>query len=306
MNNTVLVTGAYGFVGRHVARQMAHIGCKVIGIGHGSWSREEWQSWGISEWHTADITLDMLLTYAALPEVIIHCAGSGSVGYSLTHPYQDFQRTVSSLIEVLEFVRIHSPHSRVVFPSSAGVYGLAETFPISESVPLLPVSPYGVHKKIAEQMCQSYAKNFGIATAIVRLFSVYGTGLHKQLLWDACKKINQGGNEFFGTGEETRDWLHIDDAVTLLILASEHASTTCPIVNGGAGEEVTVRAVLGELFATFNRSDAPTFSGVMRGGDPTNYLADINRAVNWGWSPTINLQDGLKGYAIWFKGLGGD
>ncbi len=302
MSKTVLVTGACGFIGRNVARHFANAGWLVVGMGHGSWAREEWRQWGIAEWHTADITADALLICAGSPDVIVHCAGSGSVGFSMTHPLQDFQLTVATTIAVLEFVRLHLPKSRVVFPSSAGVYGMVEKLPIAESALLLPVSPYGVHKKIAEEMCHSYAKNFGVASAIVRLFSVYGAGLRKQLLWDACMKIRNGENTFFGSGMETRDWLHVNDAASLLMVAGEHASIECPAINGGSGQGVSVHEVLSELFDCFGRSDAPQFSGSVRNGDPLHYLADISQARNWGWQPTVRWREGVREYAEWFKG----
>lgn len=301
MSLTVLVTGAYGFIGRNVARYFAQSGWRVVGLGHGSWSSQEWHSWGIAEWHATDVTLDTLLTYAGVPDVIVHCAGSGAVGYSMTHPYQDFQRTVLSTMAVLEFVRQHSPRTRIVYPSSAGVYGVATVLPINESASLMPASPYGTHKKIAEELCQSYARNFDISIAIVRLFSVYGPGLCKQLLWDACVKIAQGENVFFGTGRETRDWLHIDDASSLLYLAQERATVACPIANGGTGVEVSVFDVLTELFREFGRRDIPLFSGATRSGDPINYLADIERARSWGWGPQISWRKGVCQYAAWFK-----
>lgn len=302
MQKTVLVTGAYGFIGRYVARKLAHDGCHVIGLGHGSWAREEWRTWGIAEWHSADITLETLITYAGEPDVIVHCAGSGSVGFSMTHPYQDFQRTVATTLAVLEFARLYAPQARVAYPSSAGVYGMVQKLPIVETDPLSPASPYGVHKCLAEDLCQSYAKHFGIAVAVVRLFSVYGVGLRKQLLWDASQKIMRGEHSFFGTGEEIRDWLHVEDAASLLITAAAHASKECPIVNGGSGLGITVREVLTELFACFERADAPNFSGTVRSGDPAGYVADISRARHWGWQPSMDWKDGLHDYAAWFRG----
>ena len=301
MSKTALVTGAYGFIGRNVAKHFANAGWVVVGMGHGSWAREEWRQWGISEWHTSDITSDALLTYARSPEVIVHCAGSGSVGFSMTHPHQDFQRTVATTIAVLEFVRLHVPQARVVYPSSAGVYGVAASLPIMESAPLLPVSPYGMHKKIAEEICHSYAKNFGVASVIVRLFSVYGVGLRKQLLWDACMKICNGENTFFGSGLETRDWLHISDAVKLLMVAGEYASTECVVVNGGSGQGVMVREVLSELFSVFGRSDEPIFSSLTRSGDPVNYVAETGLAKSWGWQPKMRWREGVREYAGWFE-----
>ena len=165
-----------------------------------------------------------MITYAGEPDVIVHCAGSGSVGFSMTHPYQDFQRTVATTLAVLEYARLYAPRARVAYPSSAGVYGEVQKLPIAETDPLSPASPYGVHKRFAEELCASYAQHFGIAVAVVRLFSVYGAGLRKQLLWDASQKIMRGENRFFGTGEEIRDWLHVEDAASLLIAAAGHAS----------------------------------------------------------------------------------
>jgi UDP-glucose 4-epimerase len=298
---TVFVTGAYGFIGRNVAKLFSEKGWTVLGIGHGSWARDEWQKWGISEWHAADISIDSLLTYAGSPEVIVHCAGSGTVGFSMTHPQQDFQRSVSTTVAVLEFVRLHAKQARVVFPSSAGVYGTTEKLPIAESDLLAPVSPYGVHKRIAEEVCCSYAQHFGVSVSVVRFFSVYGIGLRKQLLWDACVKIRNGGNSFFGNGTEIRDWLHINDAASLLLTASENASVECPIVNGGSGQGVSVREILNEIFICFGRSDEAQFSGAPRSGDPVNYIADIKRACNWGWKPKTQWTDGVREYAEWFS-----
>lgn len=297
----MLVTGAYGFIGRNVARHFASAGWFVIGIGNGSWAEDEWRQWGISEWHVAAITTDALLSHAATPEVIVHCAGGGSVGFSMEHPRQDFQRTVDTTVAVLEFARLHAPRARIVYPSSAGVYGVVTKLPIAESAPLAPISPYGVHKKIAEEMCRSYARHFDVSVAIIRLFSVYGIGLQKQLLWDACTKIKNGENTFFGSGMETRDWLHVNDAVALMLAATGRASAECPIFNGGTGQGVLVREVLGELFDCFGRNDAPQFSGSARSGDPVHYIADMSSTRDWNWQPRTPWREGVREYAEWFK-----
>ncbi len=299
----VLVTGAHGFMGRHVARHYAQTGSIVIGLGHGVWAQADWAQWGLSRWQSADVTVENLLKCNIEPDVIVHCAGSGSVAFSISDPYQDFQRTVGSALEVLEFARLHAPKAKVVYPSSAGVYGNARKMPIDETTLLQPVSPYGSHKLIAEELCRSYAKNFGLSVSLVRFFSIYGAGLRKQLLWDACQKVTRGDISFFGTGDETRDWLHVKDAAILMAAAANHASSECPVVNGGSGTGTTVKETLEELFDCLGRTDKPLFSGSVRSGDPMHYMASIKNATSWGWRPEISWRDGIKEYAGWFKSI---
>ena len=301
MSELALVTGAFGFVGRHVARALAAEGAHVVGIGHGSWGRDEWRRWGIDEWHTADITVETLTTYAGEPQRVFHCAGSGSVSFSMTHPSQDWHRTVGSTMAVLEYLRLLSPEARLVIPSSAGVYGVAARLPIGISDVLTPASPYGVHKKMAEDLCSSYARHFGLRCALVRLFSVYGIGIRKQLLWDACTKLGRGEAAFAGTGQETRDWLHVEDAARLMLVAAEHTSAACPVVNGGSGDAVPIREVVGLIAQRMGGTVQPHFTGLTRAGDPTHYQADLTEARAWGWAPRQSRVEAMTAYVDWYK-----
>jgi len=301
MPGNVLITGAYGFIGRHLARHYAGAGASVVGIGHGTWSREQWQRWGLAEWHAADVTRDSLRTYGGSPDVIVHCAGGGSVAYSLDRPYEDFERSAVTAAAVLEFARVHAPSARLVLPSSAGVYGATRASSIPESTVQRPVSPYGLHKQVAESLFRSHGRQYGLRTAIVRLFSVYGSGLRKQLLWDACNRDPVAGRPFHGTGNEQRDWLHVRDAAALLAIAAERASTRCPAVNGGTGAGVTVRDMLEHLWSCLERPGAPAFSGAARKGDPARYVADVARAQAWGWRAEVAWRDGVAEYARWFR-----
>jgi UDP-glucose 4-epimerase len=301
LSKRALVTGAHGFIGRQVARSLGGSGARVVGVGHGTWSRDEWRRWGIEAWHASDVTLDALATFADDPDLIVLCAGSGSVGYSIAHPHQDFQRTVETTAAALEYARLHARSARMVLLSSVGVYGAASQHPLRENDPVAPASPYGLHKHFAESMCRFHARQYGLRIAIVRLFSVYGPGLRKQLLWDACTKATHGDFTFGGTGEETRDWLHVLDAVALVEAAAAKASVDCPVVNGGCGVAPTVREVLTVLLAALGRGETPQFSGSTRAGDPAHYLADISAARSWGWAPTIAWPEGVREYARWFS-----
>ena len=301
MPKNALVTGAYGFIGRHIARRLATAGWHVSGLGHGAWSRDQWRQWGLADWHTADITLESLITYGRDPALIVHCAGSALVGFSVSHPYQDYLRTTHTTAAVLEYVRIYAAQAAVVLMSSAAVYGPAQGFPIGEAAPLRPISPYGVHKRMAEELCQSYARQYEVRAAVVRFFSVYGPGLRKQLLWDACNGLARGEGEFGGTGAERRDWLHVDDGASLVVTAAEHASSSCPIVNGGSGSSPTVREVLEHLAERVDKAGSVRFSGAVRPGDPNRYEADISLARSWGWRPTVDWRSGVDAFASWFK-----
>lgn len=301
-SKTALVTGANGFLGRHVSRNLSESGWNVFGLGHGTWTSKEANSWGVAEWLSSDVTLDALQDMNVRPQVIVHCAGSGSVSDSLTRPLDDFSRTTLTLAAVLEYARTHVPDAVVVYPSSAAVYGNAVSLPIEERTPLLPESPYGVHKIIAEQLCSSYARNFNIATVVIRFFSIYGEGLKKQLIWDACKKIYSGDFNFFGTGDETRDWLHVADAANLIRTAIAHAAPECPIVNGASGRATPVSEILKELFLNIAPHHAPSFSRQEKPGDPKHFQGDVSAALKWGWSPSIGINEGLHQYVKWFKG----
>jgi UDP-glucose 4-epimerase len=207
----------------------------VVGLGHGDWTESEWRSWGLSRWYSCDVDLRGLIGTGEAPDAVVHCAGSGSVGFSMSHPADDCARSAWTLLAVLEFVRVHVPQARVVMPSSAAVYGRAIASNIPVTAPLFPVSPYGVHKWLAEELCRSYGTHFGVSTTIVRFFSLFGTGLRKQLLWDACQRFSRGNATFMGTGLEVRDWLHIADAADLTVVAADYAGPHTPVVNGGTG-----------------------------------------------------------------------
>lgn len=294
----VFVTGAAGFVGRYVAREFAEQGHLVSGLGWGKFP--ESSQWGLYHWYEGSVTLDNLIEWADKPDVIVHCAGGSSVAYSVEYPRQDFSLTVDSTSQVLEYIRLHSPQTRLVYPSSAAVYGNVEQLPIQESFPLQPISPYGVHKAMCEQLCEMYFHNYGVSSSVVRLFSVYGRELRKQLLWDACNKLLRQEYEFFGTGEELRDWLHVTDAARLIVTMALSANDSFDVFNGGTGQGVRVRDVLQQLFDAFKVESAPVFSNQAKTGDPVGLVADSQALKKLAWKPEVELQSGIQDYVQWF------
>ncbi|QQE09054.1 NAD-dependent epimerase/dehydratase family protein [Cupriavidus sp. ISTL7] len=297
---TVLVTGARGFFGGYVVEHYLAAGWRVVGLGHGL---PGCACQGRMVWHRANVALESLERLEIEPDLLVHCAGSGSVSASLRDPFGDHARTVDSTAAVLEYVRRHCPNTPVVYPSSAAVYGDAAHCPAREggTVPLRPASPYGAHKLMAEQLCASYGAHFGVPVAVVRFFSLYGEGQRKQLLWDACRKIRQRDDLYGGTGEESRDWLHAEDAARLVAAVAPHASPACAIYNGASGTATTVRQVLALLYRELAPARHPRFSREARHGDPCDQRADIGHTLSTGWAPQIRLEEGVQRFARWFE-----
>ena len=303
MTRSAFVTGCSGFIGRHCARELASNGYVVLGFDVSP--MPEAQDWGIAHFYQTFINaaaLDDAAVNHGPPQCLIHCAGSGSVQASAQNPYADFMANVQSALEVLDFSRRNGSSVKVALPSSAAVYGNISALPLVEDLSGQPASPYGAHKKIMEDLAAGYGRNFAVPGVCVRLFSVYGAGLKKQLLWDACRKAGRGEFSFFGSGAEERDWLHVSDAARLLFLATEHASPSVPVVNGGTGRGTSVRDVLTCLGEAWSPVLKPRFTGQVRAGDPDRLVADISRLRDWGFTPGASLEYGIKDYVCWFQG----
>jgi len=293
---SLLVTGARGFIGRHLARSAAAGGWWVAGLGHGGFP--DAAEWGLSRWLNADVTganLDLVARGAEL-DALVHLAGGSSVAASLEAPLEDFERTVTTSARLLEWVRTAAPRTRVVLVSSAAVYGSGHTGLIPETAPQSPSSPYGFHKSIMEQLGASYRGSYGLDVEVVRLFSVYGPGLAKQLIWDLSRRLEAGASrlELAGTGDEARDFLHVSDAVRLLVLTASSGQSTDWVMNGGTGTATRVREIAARVAEAFGRAHVELlFTGERRAGDPVQLVADVARARARGFVPAVTLEAGL-------------
>jgi len=300
----VLVTGAQGFIGRHLVGALAADGMRVAGLGRGEAPSASGGN-GLSVWISGDVTVDNLALAArqAGPfDVVYHLAGGSSVGRSLTHSFDDFANTVDATARLLDWLCSEMSGAALVVASSAAVYGSAAPGPIGEQAPLLPQSPYGVHKVMMEQLVASRAALCNLPSAIVRLFSVYGPQLRKQLLWDLCSRWEAGSSVMLGgTGAELRDWLHVHDAVRLLRLAAGAASKSAPVINGGTGRGTSVSTIAATARAAWGDDRLTGFSGVARSGDPPSLIANVGRAQALGFEPRIDVSAGVAEYVHWFR-----
>lgn len=303
------VTGAHGFIGRHTAHELHALGHRVLGLGHGGWPADQAARWGLSHWINGDVSssnLHALQTVAGVPDCIVHLAGGSSVGAAVAHPREDFVRTVSSTVELLEWLRLESPETALVVVSSAAVYGAGHEGLIAESAPLRPYSPYGFHKSMMEQLCRSYGAAYGLRSVVARLFSVYGPGLSKQLLWDLCSKRRRDPATIVlgGQGDERRDWTHVRDVVAVLPRLVALADRAVPTFNVGSGEGTPVRRIaelLLEAWSSATERPAVQFSGEGRPGDPRHLVADVEQLRRQGLACASPIEDGIAEYVAWFR-----
>ena len=310
MMSNILITGAHGFIGKHLARWLARQGHQIMGLGHGIWPAPEAAAWGVTHWLNGDIqsgNLRLLQQAGGTPDVVYHLAGGSSVGVAIANPREDFFRTVATTAELLEWMRVDAPQAQLVAVSSAAVYGSGHDGPIAEDAPLTPYSPYGHHKRIMEELCRSYASSYGLRVSIARLFSVYGAELKKQLLWDMCVRLSTGSRPLVlgGSGNELRDWTDVRDVVRALDLLSAQAGAEVVTINVGTGTGCSVRQIASGVVRHWPLSadvDALQFSGQSRPGDPFSLVANATRLNELGFAWEVPVADGLAAYVRWFQG----
>jgi UDP-glucose 4-epimerase len=299
-----IVTGARGAIGRHVIAAARARGARVVGLGHGPWTGET-DLPTIDAWVTGDVTFDNLDALAAglgMPDVIVHLAGGSHVGASIERPAEDFRRTVASAQNLFEWVRTRSPATRLVVASSAAVYGNAGVSPIPEDTPYAPASPYGTHKAMVEMLALAYGRQYGLNAAVVRLFSVYGPGLRKQLVYELFQRLMRGerGISLGGTGQETRDFLFISDAAGMLLDAAGAAGPDVPLLNGATGKAVTIARLAHAIAAGFGDASI-RFTGLSRKGDPASLVGSISRSTAAGLSAPTGLEAGVAATRAWIE-----
>jgi len=302
---TAWVIGGAGFLGRHVARRLATEGWIVHGLGHGTFTDIERLQWGYTRWIADTVTPDSLAVLqrrSGAPALIFHAAGGASVAASIADPARDHARTVGSIAVVLDHIERTGISPLLIYPSSAAVYG-GRHEPIAETAPCVPVSPYGRHKLEAERLCLQAVARGSVNCVIVRWFSLYGPTLRKQVLWDVGNRIVSGEEPIMlgGTGAETRDFLYVDDAATLVALIARDPQRWPSIVNGASGEPVRIGDIVARLAQALGCRPRFVFSGRQRPGDPPHLTADIALANRNGFAPAVPLAEGIAAYAAWLS-----
>ena len=290
----IVVTGGSGFIGTHLCERLIDDGydVRIVDI-------VPPKSGAKAEFVRASVLdaarLTKLLTGA---EGVVHLAALIDVATSVTDPFSDFSVNAAGTINVLEAAR-HAGVKKVAFASSAAVYGEPVRLPVDEEHPTTPMAPYGAAKLAAERYVLLYNTLYGMENTSLRLFNVYGEGQnagspYSGVITKFANAITEGREPIiFGDGEQTRDFVHVDDVCEAFVRSIEGQGCASPL-NIASGVETSVRELLELMCGICGADFSPTYMPE-RKGEIARSVADIKLARNKiGYSPRLALSQGLR------------
>jgi UDP-glucose 4-epimerase len=298
----VLVTGAAGFLGEYLGKQLRIAGCDILGLD----KRAAPATAPFQRFLIGDLAKEAAHCIEGFePEVVFHLAGSSSVPDSVRDPFNDFDIALPGTASLLAAAARASRPPRVVYFSSAAVYGDPTRLPIGERCPVRPISPYGAHKAACESLLEHYAHIYGLRVSILRIFSAYGEGLRRQFFWDFAARAfgaaarGDGQVSLLGTGEESRDFIHAEDVARAACLAAQDPGDGLQVYNVAAGEETRIGGAAEQLLALLGLDLQCRFEGVAQPGHPRRWLADTSRLRALGFELERPLSCRLPRLARW-------
>jgi UDP-glucose 4-epimerase len=288
----LLIIGSGGFIGRHVydyfSRAHEVVGCDVF------------QTDQKNFYLITDSSFDFVFSSEDI-DVCINCSGNGNVSLSIENPDYDYALNTRNVFILLNALRTYSPTTKLINLSSAAVYGNPKTLPVTEAHEVNPLSPYGWNKYQSEVLMQEYFAMHEIPSLSLRVFSVYGEGLRKQLFWDTYQKYLQNSKEIilFGDGTESRDFIYVEDLCLSLDKVIQHAVFNGTVINVASGIETTIKDAVTMFMAAVDSNCKLTFNQVSKPGDPKNWRADITQLKKFGFAPVHSFQDSIQRVAEW-------
>jgi len=293
----LLVTGGAGFIGFHLCKKLldstSHM---TIYDNLSSGKTENVKDLKKAIFIKGDI-LDLRKLFSLKKmDTIFHLAAQVVVPYSMDNPIEDFETNAHGTLNVLEKAR--KDDARLVFASSAAVYGNPTKLPTPEEYGHHPFSFYGLSKVVCEDYCDMYAEKYGLKITILRFANVYGPRCHGVIndFFDKIQK-NPSRLEIIGTGQQARDFVHVNDVVNALLLSSVRESAVGQTLNIGFGKTTKIIDLAKMILKIMNLSDKTLIAttGVSWQGDIDTIWFDIDKAKReLNWNPEISIEDHLK------------
>ncbi|MGD6810151.1 MAG: GDP-mannose 4,6-dehydratase [Candidatus Bathyarchaeia archaeon] len=293
----VMVTGGAGFIGFHLSKKLSSLTDDLtIYDNLSSGKMENVQDVPKANFVKGDILdLKTLLSQPKM-DLIYHLAAQVVVPYSMENPMEDFDTNAKGTLCVLEKAR--KDDAKLVFASSAAVYGNPSVFPTPESYGFHPFSCYGLSKVVGEEYCQMYRDQYGLDIVITRFANVYGSRCHG-VIHDFLDKLakNPDKLEIIGTGQQCRDFVHVSDVVDALVKVGTMDSANGEVFNLGVGKTISIIELSKMILSILNLQDKAkvTTTNVSWQGDVTKIWFDISKAKKeLNWNPKVTLEDNIK------------
>ena len=297
----VLVTGGAGFVGRHLVRALHDAGAQL-----GLLLRQPWPDFDAEQVFIGDLRKREFVATAVVnwqPEVVFHLAASRARSLTAAAFAETIEINLIGSLHLLEALEKSPRTRRIVLMGTAEEYGRGRV-PFLEDVRESPVSAYSLSKLSATHLAQMMAHTLGLPTTVLRPSVAYGPEQHEDMFLPALIRALLRGERFAMTeGEQTRDFVYVDDLVEALGCAGLSADTTGEVINIGGGQAIRIS----ELVAHVERmTDAVGLAQrgavAYRPGEAMNYQLDIAKAQKLlGWWPRTNLEQGLARTVAWYR-----
>jgi UDP-glucose 4-epimerase len=294
-----LITGAAGFLGSALANQLAREGHQIRGLDDLSTGDPQALSQDV-HFTRGDVN-DRPKLWTLLQEVdcVYHLAARVSVPESILYPREYNAVNVGGTVSLMEAMRDVGV-KRVVFASSGAIYGNQDIQPLTEGQTPHPSSPYAVSKLAAEYYVRTIGALWGIETVCLRIFNAFGPGQHLPasnppvVPYFLRQAVRNGTLVIFGEGNQTRDYVYVDDVVSAMVAAATAPNINGLVINIGSGVETSIRS-LANLVLSVTGNQANIVSNAQSPGGISRLCADLTLAgQKLNYKPSISLEEGLR------------